>query len=225
MGMKYNEYDLGKVVITDIEQITSQVFIIRFERNFDFQPGQVIGVSVLSNTEEYMPRMYSISSGNTDKYVSIFFNVKEDGWLTPLLGLKQVGDWLYITPPSGSFTDTNTPSYWIATGTGIAPFHSMFKSGINRNKTIIQGARTLDSFYYSESFLTNGSVEYVRCCSQEESDNVYNGRLTKYLKETKKLPIDQKYYLCGVPEMVVEVRDILIDRGIPYDQIIAEIYF
>jgi len=31
--------------------------------------------------------------------------------------------------------------------------------------------------------------------------------------------------LCGSSGMVVEVRDILIDRGIPFGNITAEIYF
>ena len=34
-----------------------------------------------------------------------------------------------------------------------------------------------------------------------------------------------KYYLCGSAEMVVEIRDILIEKGIPFDRIISEIYF
>ena len=33
------------------------------------------------------------------------------------------------------------------------------------------------------------------------------------------------YYLCGSADMVVEVRDILIGKGIPFGHIISEIYF
>ena len=39
------------------------------------------------------------------------------------------------------------------------------------------------------------------------------------------LPVDRKYYLCGSAEMVVGTRDILISKNVPYDAIIAEIYF
>lgn len=34
-----------------------------------------------------------------------------------------------------------------------------------------------------------------------------------------------KYYLCGSADMVVEARDILISKGIPFGNIISEIYF
>jgi ferredoxin--NADP+ reductase len=39
------------------------------------------------------------------------------------------------------------------------------------------------------------------------------------------LPTDENYYLCGSSEMVVETRDILVDKGVPFGNIIAEIYF
>jgi len=39
------------------------------------------------------------------------------------------------------------------------------------------------------------------------------------------LPEDQKYYLCGSAEMVVECREILISKGIAFSNIVAEIYF
>jgi ferredoxin--NADP+ reductase len=55
--------------------------------------------------------------------------------------------------------------------------------------------------------------------------NVFPGRITKYLEEIKELPTDINYYLCGKALMVVEVRDLLISRGVPYENILAEIYF
>ena len=65
----------------------------------------------------------------------------------------------------------------------------------------------------------------MRCCSQEKGEGVYEGRLTDYLKSLNNLPLNYKYYLCGSAEMVVETRDILIGKGIAFEQIIAEIYF
>jgi len=37
------------------------------------------------------------------------------------------------------------------------------------------------------------------------------------------LPVDSKYFLCGRAEMIVEVRDILINKGVSFNNIIAEI--
>ena len=117
------------------------------------------------------------------------------------------------------------PAYWIASGTGIAPFYSMFKSGIGNNKTLIHGGRDKDSFYFEKEFIPFFNNKYIRCCSKECAEGLYNGRITQFLAEETYLPPDQKYYLCGSAEMVVEVRDILISRKIPFPNIVAEIYF
>ena len=113
----------------------------------------------------------------------------------------------------------------IATGTGIAPFYSMFQSGQFENKKLIHGARYLNQFYFEDELDWTMGHNYVRCCSQEESCDVFPGRVTDYLNTLENLPKNQQYYLCGKALMVVEVRDLLIGRGIPYENILAEIYF
>jgi len=40
--------------------------------------------------------------------------------------------------------------------------------------------------------------------------------------ENQKLTLNYMYYLC---EMVVQVRDLLIAKNIPFENIISEIYF
>ena len=66
---------------------------------------------------------------------------------------------------------------------------------------------------------------YIRCCSGENNESVYAGRVSSYLEEQTDLDPELKYYLCGSAEMVVETRDILIGKGVPFGQIISEIYF
>lgn len=90
---------------------------------------------------------------------------------------------------------------------------------------LIHGGRYIHSFYFEDEFKDELGENYIRCCSQDSGKGIYHGRLTQWLKECRNLPANRKYYLCGSPEMVVETRDILIEKGINYDQIVAEIYF
>ena len=101
----------------------------------------------------------------------------------------------------------------------------MFYSGLWQDKFLIHGGRTLSSFYFEEAFMPVLNDRYIRCCSAEQGNGVYEGRLTTYLRERPFLPVDIKYYLCGSAEMVVETRDILLSKNVPFDRIIAEIYF
>jgi len=101
----------------------------------------------------------------------------------------------------------------------------MAKSGATEGKRLVHGGRTRDRFYYRQYFARLLSDRYQCCCSQEAAPWAYHGRLTAWLADQPDLPRDERYMLCGGSGMVVEVRDILIAKGIPYENIASEIYF
>jgi len=210
------------VTITSNIEISPNVFLLSFERDFDFRAGQVLGLAMAPTDDA---RLYSIASGEKDPHVDILYNIKPGGKLTPSLAELKPSDILWITVPFGSYAGGIEPAYWIAAGTGIAPFYSMYRSGMGGNKTFIHGSRTLDAFYFSDKLMADFGSRYIRCCSQQEGDGIYHGRVTSYLEEMNNLPLDQKYYLCGSAEMVVECREILLGKGIAFSNIVAEIYF
>jgi ferredoxin--NADP+ reductase len=212
---------MKSVKVIEVQSLAIGVFILKMEKPFDFLPGQLINIWI----NDYPPRIYSIASASTDNFLAVIFEEKPDGKVTPLLKSLKQGDYLKISGPFGNFTDNGLPSYWIANGTGIAPFYSMVKSGIFENKMLIHGGRTLQSFYFQDELIPLFGEKYIRCCSAESNPGIYTGRLTTFLKSMENLPVDYKYYLCGSAEMVVDVRDILLSRGIPYHQVLAEIYF
>ena len=98
------------------------------------------------------------------------------------------------------------------------------KSGLHKNKKLIHGVRLLNQFYFEDELEEAFGEDYIRCCSGESSCNVIHGRVNAYLQEIDEFP-DVKYFLCEKALMVVEVRDFLIEKGIPYEHIVAEIYF
>jgi ferredoxin/flavodoxin---NADP+ reductase len=213
---------LEPVILTSNKEISPGVHLISWERKVDFLPGQVLKIAV--NFKE-PPRIYSICSGNKESEISILFNVKAEGSLTPLMAGLRPGDHLLVSKPYGSYTGDNQPAWWIATGTGIAPFYSMFKSGLGSNKTLIHGVRFLNQFYFEKEFETAFGKRYFRCGSQQTSHGIFSGRVTDFLRSTGEIPTHIKYYLCGNGMMVVEVRDFLIEKGIPMNHIVSEIYF
>jgi len=215
------EQQLFKQTITDNLEISPDVHLISFKRNFDFKPGQVVKIGI---DTEHPPRIYSICSGNKEEEVRILFNIKEDGFLTPKMAAMIPGDSILVSEPYGSFLGSQEPAWWIATGTGIAPFYSMFASGMYKNKKLIHGVSYLNQFYFEDDFDAEMGQDYVRCCSRESSCDVVPGRVSDYLAGAEISP-NEKYYLCGKALMVVEVRDLLIEKGVPYENILAEIYF
>lgn len=208
--------------ISGIKEIAKDVFTFAFPRTEDFRPGQMLAVAL---NKEDVPRLYSIASGNQQNEYRILFNIQKEGFLTPRLADLKIGDKLFISHPFGSFYGGNGDDCWIAAGTGIAPFVSMAESGMANQKTLIHGGRAMESFYFADEFKALLKDKYIQCSSVAKEEGIYSGRLTEYLKNKEELAIDINYYICGSSQLVVDVRDILIDRGVPYNHIIAEIYF
>jgi len=214
--------ELNKEILTRHEEIAAGVFVIGFRRKHAFRPGQAIKLGV---GQKNPPRIYSLCSGIQDDEQCVLFNIKQDGFLTPRLAALKVGDPIYASAPYGTFLGTDDPAWFIATGTGIAPFRSMLRSGMEKNKVLIHGVRHLNQFYFEEELAKQLGKNYHRCCSAESTSSVYAGRVTKFLAEQGQLPKDQRYYICGQATMAVETRDLLIEKGIPFGNIVTEIYF
>jgi ferredoxin--NADP+ reductase len=202
-------------------EISPGVFLLAAERRHDFIPGQTVKVGL---DDDLPPRIYSICSGVREQELRILFNIKEGGALTPQLARLKPGDEVHISEPGGTFLGTAGPAVWIATGTGIAPFYSMLRSGMAENKILLHGVRRADQFYFHDEWEAALKGNYHRFCSGENVDGIPHGRVNQYL-ELHDLPKDRKYYICGQATMCVEVRDLLIGKGIPFTDIIVEIYF
>ncbi|MCK9206002.1 MAG: FAD-binding oxidoreductase [Salinivirgaceae bacterium] len=210
---------LFPVNITENISINGHAFLLKFKRPFDFKPGQILGITAHENIT---PRLYSIASSSLDEYISILYTLKAEGQLTPILAHLNPDDLIWITGPQGKFVFNNEPAWWIATGTGIAPFYSMFLTN-QRPLKLIHGGRKIEDIMFRPDLSLLG--DYIICCSQDSGDKIYPGRLTQYLNDFENLPQHINYYICGNAEMVVDVRNLLIAKGINFRQVLTEIYF
>ncbi len=202
--------------------IAPEVFIIELEKRYPFVAGQIIGITTTTNIS---PRLYSICSAPSEPTIKILFKVVNNGQLTPQLAGLIPGNTVMVTQPHGKFVFDGNPAWWIAAGTGIAPFASMYLSG-HRPLKLIQGARSDTDFYLSHLF--TDIPHYIKCVSQAlavADAGFYAGRLTRYIGALNEFPPNINYYICGSAEMVVDVRSILIAKGVGFNRIITEIYF
>ena len=220
--MSHSDSDNYQTVVTAFRELTPHASLLTFKRKWSFEAGQVVGVAIGIGDN---PRMYSLSGSTHDKDGEILFDVRPEGTLTPRLNKLRVGDKLLVSEPFGEFIGTHKPAWWIATGTGIAPFASMLRSGFGEHKKLIHGGSFSNSFYFEDEFKTALGNDYIRCCSQQTGEGLFPGRVTDWLTTQTDLPTDIIYYLCGKAEMVVDVRDLLISRHVPFDNIQSEIFF
>ena len=214
-------HSLNPIDVTRLEPSGPEAWTLFWKRQFEFIPGQVVALGIFPTGPQ---RLYSLATGNGEDEAGVLFNLAPTGWMTPQLQAVKPGHRIYASLPFGSFLGFSGPAIWIANGTGVAPFLSMVRSGLVADKLLVHGARFRSQFYGQEHLEAALGDRYIRCASADQGEGLVAGRLTAYL-ETRAWPVDRPYYLCGSAAMIVEVRDILIRRGVPFKNILSEVYF
>lgn len=198
-----------------------------------FQPGQYVG---LTTDPDIPPRLYSAASQPGDEYFQILFTRVEDGALTPHLSELRAGQEVLVQEPEGSFLPAPGRNLWIATGTGIAPFVSMIglvsEGYYGVPPILLQSARLPEDLYFRPQFLElaeSASIEYHGFATQAK-DRLFGlsaGRLTGWLKKAEPgmLKSLDRIMICGSTGMILDVRDILLERGVDFHRIVSEVYF
>ena len=113
-------------------------------------------------------RDYSVYSGHEQDHVEVLVRLVEDGLVSKQLCDITVGEKVSVGGPYGHFKLLDElkakPLLFVATGTGISPFHSFAESYDNLDYRLIHGTAKLDEAYESEFY----GEKYVHCVSREE---------------------------------------------------------
>ncbi len=216
--MKKNTYQVIKK-----EHIAPQTFVLYTERpNVPVKAGQCfsVGTDALGINREY-----SIYSGAQDSCLSFLIRELADGIVSPVLANCNPGDWVEIGGPYGEFCLQDAyidqrPHVFIATGTGIAPFHSFIQTHPMLDYTVIHGVRSEEEMY-EQSHYEPG--RYIPCVSKPSS-GAAGMWVTDYLKSIALQP-DAVYYLCGNRKMITDAVPLLLTAGVSGDHIFMETFF
>jgi NAD(P)H-flavin reductase len=214
------EKDYATEIITH-RWLSKKTFEIKLHRPeaFNFKPGQRISLK-----HETVERDYSLASSPDEPDLTLCIRYVAGGLLSQLLGDAQSGTQLYFYGPHGYFTfkPSGRPAVLVASGTGIAPFRSMVRSGVTP-EFILHGVETSEDLYYAEE-LQPAAGSYVPCLSQSgKSQTHFNGRVTDYLQ--RHLPSDNyDFYLCGGREMIRDVT-LLVDELFEGSLIYSESFY
>lgn len=209
--------------VEDIRNLTENTFVITLPKSrFKFFAGQHVSLSI---KEDYQSREYSIYSGEEEKNLELLVKEVEGGYFSPKLKHLQKGDMVEVHGPFGSFgidshkKDTHKHIF-IASGTGIAPFHSMVQSFPGLDYELIHGVRYAEEAYEREDYRNE---KYFLCTSRDKKGD-FNGRVTEYLIQ-KEFSKESCFYLCGNSDMIFDAMEILKEKGFNRDDVYVEVYF
>ena len=210
-----------------VRTLSPSAYVLRLQRGeLAFEPGQYVTLGLAGSTAR---REYSVYSGCDDPFLEVLIKQVEGGSVSRQLARLAPGSVLDCDGPFGYFTipaaRRGGPLLFIASGTGIAPFHSFARSYRGLNYRLLHGVRTATERYDSTEYPAD---RYQSCLSRvpaaEAPRGSYRGRVTDYLRDHPVAP-GTACYLCGNSEMIFAAFDILKKQGIPGADLFAEVYF
>ncbi len=188
--------------------------------------------------DKLIRRAYSIASSSIERrYIEFYLTLITSGQLTPRLFALKYGSRVFLGPKaSGMFTlDRVAPGknvVLIATGTGLAPYVSMLRTLLmtetQRKFVVLHGAR------YSWDLGYRGELEslarlrpnftYIPSITRGDQDPHFHGRTGRIQNVLEQGAIEKDagveldpaktdVFLCGNPEMVKVVKELLAVKG------------
>jgi len=209
--------------VEELRYLTENTFVLTLPKSrFKFVAGQHISLSIMG---DYQSREYSIYSSENAENLEVLVKEVEGGYFSPKLKHLNKGEMVEVHGPFGKFwlDEKRIDSHkhvFIASGTGIAPFHSIVKSNPEIDYEVIHGVRFAEEAYEKEEY-RKGKITI--CASRDEKGD-YKGRLTEYLQKTE-FGENTSFYLCGNSDMIFDAMEILKEKGFDRENVTVEVYF
>jgi CDP-4-dehydro-6-deoxyglucose reductase len=195
-----------------------------------FVPGQFVSI-----TANEITRAYSIVSPPGGNRFALCANLVHDGHLSPFLFALVPGGEIDFKGPYGAFILRRpaSDSIFVATGTGIAPFRSMLLSQLNANPshrfTLIFGVRHEHGLLYNDELTALAQAfpnfDYRPTLTRPPNHWIgLTGRVQPHALEILGDRRDMDVYICGLREMVDDMRAQLKAIGLDRKRIIYEKY-
>jgi len=226
---------MAKVI--DIRELTYEIKglkmdILSPEEGLSFKPGQYVQLEVpkynkISNPEF---RAYSISSDskNHNKLELVITKIPEGAVTTYVHEYLKKDDEITLYGPYGDFylRESDRGILMIATGSGLAPIksilHQIEGENIQRETVLLFGARTRDDLYYYDELkgldAKLNNFKFYSTLSRAQDDDAWEGekgRVTNLIEKFIPYKAAFDVYLCGAPSMIESCMELLIQNGIP----------
>jgi ferredoxin--NADP+ reductase len=213
-----------------------------------FEPGQYLTIGVVVDGK-LLQRPYSVASApqvsGTEGYEFYVRLVPVIRFTTALWRLP-IGQRMRMIGPKGRFLlepDDDRAHLYVSTGTGIAPFISMIRdtmlSGDRRRTVVLHGCSYADELGY-RAYLEGLErdrtypVTYVPTISRpmDPRNAGWSGRVGRVegvvaatCRDLGLRPDRTVVYICGNPDMILNVERELMNRGFPEFHVKKELYW
>ena len=226
-------------MLQSITPLTSSVKVFRLAIDagaaLTFKAGQFVMVDVPKG-ETVVRKAYSIASLPSQAgSIDLCIKHVEGGYVSTYFHEQlRVGDGLTISDARGSFVDRggDYERLYVAAGTGVAPIRSMilglYDGGGDGPMSLYFGVRHEDEILYESDWrrleAAHARFRFYPTVSRPRAWSGRVGWVQDALRETLTEPASKIAYVCGLVPMVKAVKSLLIELGVPREQIHTEKY-
>ena len=231
--------DTHDVTVTSVYQMTPSVtqFVLESDGyTFEFDPGQHTQVHFEGDGEhaedgEEVVRPYTATALPGQEKITLAIKEYPDGTASTWMHDRNPGDTVEIEELGGNLylRDLDSDVAFVSTGTGITPMIAMAKQYVREGSGSAHfffGEKDEEHVIYRETLdqlateHENFDVTYV--LSETDDWAGAEGHVQEHLSDYVDDFESRDFYVCGVPEMVVETEDVLKDEGADDDRIFTE---
>lgn len=227
--------------ITEIIKTTPEVTLFKFKSvdgtTLDFEPGMFIMLAHRDpQTGVEIARAFSLASAPGSQTVDFTISMIH-GRFTSNLDDAKVGDVYYVTGPHGQFKldPAKTKVLFLAGGTGIAPFLSMFyyiiDRGLKFDIDVVYSVRHPDEIILKEELerLTtalniNMVITVTRPENTEgwtaEKGHIDSAMISRHVADVT----SRECYVCGPLAFVKAMKEALAALNVPKEEVKADVW-
>jgi ring-1,2-phenylacetyl-CoA epoxidase subunit PaaE len=236
--------------VSDVTALTDDAVCIEFDvppelaSDYDYVQGQHLTIRT-THAGDDVRRSYSICAPAGSGRLRIGVKVLPGGHFSGFAaGGLAVGDVLEVMTPSGRFHTPLDPAHEkhycaIAAGSGITPIYSIIATTLEQEPssrvTLIFANRTSRSVMFLEELedlkdTYPDRFHLIHVLSREAQDaellsgRLDAGRLTKINETLVPIETVDDWFLCGPFEMVVDLREALLEQGVDAHHVHSELF-
>lgn len=235
-------------IVIEKKYLTDDVIFLALTHppNFNFKAGQFLSLKIIGKKthtitgsishqgqkedppKPFQMKSYSIFSPPKQKNkLDFIIKLIPGGYASEVFRATNVGDQFEAKGPLGHFffdeSVDNFEQWFIGAGTGITPLHSMIVEHLEQHPRkvfkLIYGARSRKTLFYHTEFeemeLRHPNFEYLPTLSRDDWEGA-KGRVQVHLRGDLS---DKTFYICGLKELIVETKDLLLKNGVKQENI------
>ena len=221
--------------VVSVHRMTPDVKQFRLRADgegFDYDPGQHTTVRFERDGEEVVRPYTPTGLPGTDE-VTLAIKRYDDGTASVWMHDRERGDEVELGELEGSLhlRNPDRDAVFVATGTGITPMMAMLKDYVDRGEGDAHfyfGEKDQEHLIYRETLdqfdASYANVHVTFSLSEEEWDGP-TGHVQRHVVDDIGDELDPEsadFYLCGVPDMVVDAEADIEEAGVTEDNVYTE---